>query len=121
MNFQFIGKQLCLGILLPFLWSIPGWAQTTFDGILIQADSGERDLKNRSVELNGNIQIIFKNQHLSADHAVIYQDRKEIEASGNVLLVTPHANLGGERIRINYETSKGTVLKGFIQSGQVIF
>lgn len=97
------------------------WSQTTFDGILVQADSGERNLQNRSFELSGNIQIIFKDQHLSADRAIIYQDRKEIEAEGQVLFVTPRATLGGNKIIINYETGLGTVFSGFIQSGQVIF
>lgn len=110
-----------LFILLFFFLNSSLQAQTSFDSLLVQADSGERDLKNRSMELKGNVQIIFKGQHLSADKATIYQDRKEFEAEGHVLLVTPKATLGGDKIRMNYETSQGTVYTGFIQAGQVIF
>jgi LPS-assembly protein len=97
------------------------WAQTSVDGLLIQAESGEHDLKKHSLELTGNVQIIFKNQHLTADKAIIYRDRKEFEAEGHVVFVTPKASLGGNKIVMNYETNVGTVYSGFIQSGQVIF
>jgi LPS-assembly protein len=110
---------MILSILLTFPFDLQ--AQSSFDGIVIQADSGERDLNNRSMELKGNVQILFKSQHLSADRAIIYQDRKEFEAQGHVLLVTPKATLGGDKIIMNYETNIGTVYSGFIQSGQLIF
>lgn len=118
---MFFLKQFCFIFLSLLTLSSPLWAQNTFDGISIEADSGERDLKNHSMELNGHVQIIFKSQHLSADRAVIYQDRKEFEAEGHVLLVTPKATLGGNKITMNYVTNLGTVFTGFIQAGQVIF
>ncbi len=114
-------KLFFVYFLLPALNPLIANAQTSFDGLLIQADSGERDLKNRTMELKGNIQIMFKGQHLSADHAMIYQDRKEFEAEGHVLLITPKATLGGNKIIMNYESTIGSVYSGFIQSGQVIF
>ncbi|MEY4615511.1 MAG: hypothetical protein RJB66_471 [Pseudomonadota bacterium] len=108
--------NLVISFVSPF-----SFGQTSFDGILIQADSGERNLQNRSVELSGNIQIIFNGQHLSADRATIYQDRSEIEAEGHILFTTAKTTLGGNKIVINYKTNKGSVYSGFIQSGQVIF
>jgi LPS-assembly protein len=120
LDIRVFGTIFFLAMVLVFL-PAPVSAQTTFDGILIQAESGERNLEKKSMELSGNIQIVFKGQHLSADRAVIYQDRKEVEAEGRVLFVTPKATLGGDKIIINYETNKGTVYSGFIQSGQVIF
>ena len=103
------------------IYLTPGYSQNTFDGLIIRADSGERNLESKSMELNGNIQIIFKGQHLSADKAIIYQNRKEFIAEGHVLLVTPKATLGGTKLTMNYETNDATVYSGFIQSGQVIF
>lgn len=94
-------------------------AQNSFDGLLIQAQSGERN--QRTMVLAGNVQIVYDGQHLSADKATINQDRKEFIAEGNVLLVTPKATMGGSKIIMNYETNKGTVYSGFIQAGQVIF
>lgn len=96
-------------------------AQGTFDGISIQAASGERDLKNQSIELKGNVQIVFKGQHLSAQQAKIYQSTKTFEAEGQVLFVTPKATIGGNKIVMNYETNVGTIYSGFIQSGQILF
>jgi len=96
-------------------------AQGTFDGMSIQANSGERDLKNHSLVLTGNVQIIFKGQHLSAQKALINQDNKTFEAEGQVLFVTSKATIGGSKIVMNYETNVGTIYSGFIKSGQVLF
>lgn len=107
-------------VFLSFILSETLYAQTTFDGMSIQAQSGERDLKNRSLELKGNVQIIFKGQHLKCDHAIIYQETKTFVAEGNVLFVTPKMNLGGRKIEMNYETNQGTIYSGFVQSGQMV-
>lgn len=108
-------------VLLFFVSTTTLRAQGTFDGMSIQANSGERDLKNHSIELQGNVQIIFKGQHLTAQRAVIYQDRKTFEAEGQVLFVTPKATIGGNKVVMNYETNVGTIYSGFIQSGQILF
>lgn len=114
--------EVLLFLILLLLVSSPSLkAQGTFDGMSIQANSGERDLKNRSIELKGNVQIIFKGQHLTAQRAVIYQDRKTFEAEGQVLFVTPKATIGGNKVIMNYETNVGTIYSGFIQSGQILF
>jgi len=114
-------KMVALLFVSLLLHSVYLLAQNTFDGISIQANSGERDLKNHSIELNGNVQIIFKGQHLRAQKATIHQETKTFEAEGQVLFVTPTATIGGNKIVMNYETNIGTIFSGFIQSGQILF
>jgi LPS-assembly protein len=94
-------------------------APSTFQGMLINADVMEREEK--IVELKGNVQIIFNKQHLTADKAIIYQEKKHFIAEGNVLFITPKATIGGDKIEMNYENNIGTIHRGYIHSGQVFF
>lgn len=105
---------------ISFLYSLSLLSQTTLDGMSIQAKTGERDLKNRTMTLTGEVQILFKGQLLKTDHAIIYQDTKKFVAEGNVLFMTPKATLAGRKIEMNYETNVGTIYSGFIQSGQMV-
>jgi LPS-assembly protein len=88
--------------------------------IFINADSMTRDLDAKSVDLEGHVQIVFKNQHISADHATVYLMRKEFIADGNVTLTTTKATAGGDKILMNYNANTGTIYSGYVKSGQIL-
>ncbi len=90
-------------------------------GISISADSMDRDTQNETVDLSGNVQIIYQNQHLSCQRAKINLRSKSLDASGNVIFVTPKAQISGARVILEYESGTGLIYDGYVQSGSVIF
>lgn len=97
------------------------WAQTTLGGISIDADKMSRDTVKSTIELSGNVQVIFQGQHLSCDRASINLKTREVEAIGNVILQNQKVHAEGERLKLNYDTNLGTLYRGFIKAGQVLF
>jgi LPS-assembly protein len=91
------------------------------EGVLRNADRMFYDMEKKQVQLDGHVQVVFKNQHLSCDHARIDQAKQEITAEGNIILTGDKAHVEGERIVFNYKTNTGVIYNGFIQSGQVVF
>jgi LPS-assembly protein len=96
-------------------------ATTSLQGVLIKADSMSRDTEKGTVELEGNIQISFRNQVLSAKKAVLNLRAKTIDATGMVTIITPDATIGGDRIISDYETDSAMIIGGYVQSGTVFF
>lgn len=116
-------------LLIVNLLALPSysWAQTNLEqsakiqGVTIHADSIDRDTENDTVDLEGNVQVVFENQHLTCRKARINLRAKSIDASGQVVLTTPNATLSGNRIILDYENNTGLILNGFVQSGNVLF
>jgi LPS-assembly protein len=52
---------------------------------LINADSSEQDTARKTVRLDGNVQVVFKGNHLRCDDAQIELTKKIITANGRVL------------------------------------
>jgi LPS-assembly protein len=98
-----------------------GEQSASIQGINIQADSMDRDTENETVDLVGNVQLVYQDQHLRCDRAHINLRAKSIDASGHVFLTTPKANLSGARVIMDYETNTGLILDGYVQSGNVLF
>lgn len=101
-----------------------GRAQSTLSNkggsrIVINADSMKRS--GEAIILKGNVQIVFGDHSLHSDQATIFQDKKDIEAVGNVFLLTPEASMSGDKLLMNYETKKGVLFKGIIKMDQVLF
>jgi LPS-assembly protein len=90
-------------------------------GITIQADSMTRDSEHEIVELEGNVQVIFQTQHLKAQRAKINLRAKTIDAFGDALVTSTDANIGGDRITLDYESNTGIIYNGYVQSGTVLF
>lgn len=90
-------------------------------GVIMSADSSERDTQNETVELIGNVQVIYQDQHLSCDRARINLRSKSIDAIGNVSFISSKAQISGERVLLEYETNSGLIFNGYVQSGNVIF
>lgn len=107
---------------LSLLLALPeaGWAQSTIDGILIQADSTEGFTEKDQFLLKGNVQVAFEGQTLKCDEALIDTKREFIEARGNVVIENLQVHLEADYVRLNYKTNTGIIENGFVQSGQVV-
>lgn len=118
MHFLFTAVALMTSLIL----SASLHAQTSVtDGVLINADSMFRDLTKKTVRLKGNVQVVFKGQHLSCDKAMLNLQTQQITAEGHVILYNEKAHVEGDRIVFNYHENTGFIYNGFVQSGQVVF
>ncbi len=109
-------------VLLFSLLPCHAWAQSSVaDGVLINADSMDRDLEKRTVRLEGNVQVVFQGQHLSCKKAEIDLNKQQIRADGDVILFNERVHAEGDRIVFNYKQNTGYIYNGFVQSGQVTF
>ncbi|MCM2282551.1 MAG: LPS assembly protein LptD [Bdellovibrionaceae bacterium] len=89
--------------------------------VLQNADSFYRDSDRKLMVLQGNVQVIYADQHLAADKAIIYEATQEIEAEGNLVINSSTVYVEGDRARFNYKTGEGVIYNGFVRSGQVVF
>lgn len=93
----------------------------SIQNISIKADSMDRDTENETVDLEGNVQLIYQDQHLICEKAHINLRAKTIDAIGNVTVTTPKAKISGQRVILDYESNTGLILEGYVQSGNVLF
>lgn len=98
-------------------------AQTSarIQGMTISADSLFRDNETESVVLEGKVQVINKEQHISCDKARVNLRSNRLELYGNAKVITPKATMGGDQIFLDYETNTGLMINGYVQSGNVLF
>lgn len=97
------------------------YAQSMTDGVLINAKFMDRDLEKRTVELKGNVQVVFQGQHLSCDRATLDLKNQKITAEGHVIMYSDRTHVEGDRVEFNYRENTGVIFNGFVQSGQVVF
>ncbi len=114
---------VCIGfpLLMLTLWPWVAVCQSRIGGVVITADSMDRDGKRKTVTLKGQVQLVFQEHHIYCDEAVIYLESNEIDAKGNVRWTNATVYAEGSHARINYKTELGILFDGFIQSGQVLF
>ncbi len=89
--------------------------------IQIRADNLNRDFDLRTVVLDGNVKLIYDQQYISCDRAVIDENTLTIEAIGNLVISSLQAYVEGDRATLNYRDNTGVIENGFVKSGQVIF
>lgn len=99
----------------------PPAAAATMRGLTISADESDRDIEADTLDLRGNVQIMFKDQHMSCERARINFRAKTIDASGQVKISSTKAEVGGDRIYLDYESNTGVIYYGYVQSGNVYF
>jgi len=81
----------------------------------MDAESMTRDSKTKIINLNGNVQIIYKEHHLTCENAVVEQLKKTFDCKGNVHLIGQRSKITGDRAVMNYETNKGIIYNGTVQ------
>lgn len=94
---------------------------TKIQGIMLQADTMERDTVNELVTLAGNVQVIYKDHHLKAERVSLNLRQKTLDAYGQVIITSSLATIGGSRVTLDYETNTGIIYNGYVQAGNVIF
>lgn len=94
---------------------------TKIHGLIVNAEHSERDTETDIIELEGNVQIIFKEQHLRCDRARINLRSKTVDAVGRVHLTSQETTIRGQRILLDYEGHTGLIFDGFVRSGPALF
>jgi LPS-assembly protein len=79
------------------------------------------DSARQTIELTGDVKIIYDQQFISCDHAVIDRKAETVTAEGNLVISSPQAYLEGDSATLSYRDNTGTILNGFVKSGPVIF
>lgn len=106
-------------LLMIFLFS-PLTSQASKTTIIADAKVFDKNNKTKTLKLKGDVNVIFHQQHLLCDEAVVYENSNTIVAKGNVILQTGQTTLRGERIEFNYDTNTGKLYNGVVTSGQVL-
>lgn len=122
-------KLLCSVLTFLSLTSVNGFSQTATkdpstpvrSDLEAKADDVSRDYQKRLLVLEGNVRINTGEDLLTADKATVNQRTQEIVAEGNVTLENKETYIEGEKIVYNYKTKTGEIVKGLVQSGQVVF
>lgn len=91
------------------------------DGVIVNADQMFRDFDKKTIRLKGNVQVVFKGQHLSCDKALLDLNKQTVTAEGHVILYNEKVHVEGDRLSFNYKENTGFIYNGFVQSGQVVF
>lgn len=116
----YFGLLWILGLLL-----VPGvvraQASAKVQGVLLNAESMFRDTENETMELEGNVQIVFQNQHIKADKAKVNFRTRQAQLNGHVEIASTKTTVGGSAATLDYENNTGIVYDGFVQSGPVVF
>ncbi len=90
-------------------------------GLTLQADSLVRDHEKELIELEGHVQIVRGDQHISCQRALINLRSKKIELYGQVVVVSSKHTISGDEVLLDYETGTGLIKNGYVKSGHVLF
>lgn len=90
-------------------------------GVVVNAESMFRDSDKQTIELRGNVQIVYDQQFMSCDHAIINLAKQEVMAEGNLVISSPQAYIEGDSATMSYKDNTGIIINGFVKSGPVIF
>jgi LPS-assembly protein len=88
--------------------------------VLLNAQFIERDNEKNITILRDNVQVIFEENFISCNEAVILWAKNEIVAVGNVLLKTIKSDIKADKIIFNFNDQTGKIFNGIIISGQVL-
>ena len=102
------------------------WAPSTVlaqgdagDPVHVEADSLTHEAAQDRIEATGSVRIRGRGMTLLSDRALLFSERNEAEAMGNVTLMSDGDMLRADRLRINYQDDTGEVEQGdaFIKKG----
>lgn len=104
--------------ILVFLFTLTALAQE--NTIIADADEMEKNSRAKTISLKGNVNVIFQQQHLLCDEAIVFENTSTIIARGNVILQNARTTMRGDKIEFNYQTNTGKLFNGMVESGQVL-
>jgi LPS-assembly protein len=96
-------------------------ASARVQGVVLNAASMYRDSENETMELEGNVQIVYQAQHIKCDKARVNFRTRQAELIGHVEIVSPKTSVVGTMATIDYENNTGVIYDGYVQSGPAIF
>jgi len=89
--------------------------------VTLSADESIQNVTKRSVELKGNVKVIFKDQVLTAQYARVDFYKKTLFATGQVKVVSQDTEMMGEEALFDIENGSGFIQNGVLRSGSVYF
>lgn len=99
----------------------PAPAQAKIGDFIISSENVDRNLETGESELSGNVQIIYKEQHLSADYVKLNQKTTTALLQGNVIMSNAVYEVGGDNIELNYEKNTAVISNGYVKSNNIYF
>lgn len=90
-------------------------------GFTITAENLYRDLEKDLVQISGNVQIIYQNQHFSADFVEINLKKRHAYFRGRVNIQSIEYNIGGDEIALDYYSNQAIITNGYVQSNNITF
>lgn len=94
------------------------YAQESARPVEVNGDQVEYFPKEKKIVGSGNISIDYGDVKLSCDRITVYTDTKDAYAEGGVILRTSTGDIKGEKIKYNFNTKKGEILKIRIKAGE---
>jgi lipopolysaccharide assembly outer membrane protein LptD (OstA) len=89
---------------------------TQSDTLDYWADRVEYSVRDSSIMLSGNSQIIYQNIKLNADTIIYFTNNKTMIASGNPILIDGKDTLRGKHIAYNIQSRSGKIRYGLMYS-----
>ncbi|MBC7466933.1 MAG: LPS assembly protein LptD [Bdellovibrio sp.] len=96
-------------------------ASAKIQGFTITADNLTRDVEKGTVFIDGHVKIIYQNQYIDANSATIDLNKKQVYLVGKVRVQSPQYEIGGQEIKLDYESGQGLIYYGFVQSNNIRF
>jgi LPS-assembly protein len=94
------------------------YAQETARPIEVNGDQVEYLPKEKKVIGIGNVSIDYEGTRLTCDRIAVFTDTKDVGAEGNVVIKSPTGEVRGEKVKYNFQTKKGEILKVKVRSGE---
>lgn len=107
-------------ILLSSAQGAPSLTKNPNQKILINADFMERDNEKGISILRDNVQVVFDQNYISCNEAIVLWSKNEVIAVGNVLMKSGKSTIQADKIVYNFENEKGHIYGGVILSGQIL-
>lgn len=80
----------------------------------------ERDNEKDITILRDNVQVIFDQNYISCNEAIVLWSKNEVIAVGDVLLRSSTSDIQADKIIYNFKDEKGKIYNGTILSGQML-
>ena len=104
--------------LIMLLCCAASYAQETARPVEVNGDQVEYFPKEKKVVGVGDVSVDYEGMRLTCDKITVYTDTKDSDAEGNVLIKSLASEIKGERVKYNFETKEGEILKPRVKSGE---
>jgi LPS-assembly protein len=94
---------------------------STGSDVMISSQKLLGDSTKQTIELTGDVKVIYDQQFISCDHAIIDRKAETVTADGNLVISSTQAYIEGDSAVMSYRDNTGTIMNGFVKSGPVIF